>query len=187
MKLKSCMGTCLFNALKLYTISSNFFTSYIYIPFIQKILPVVKEEVILDNYEINHNTHKKILHFNKKEIEDLENSTKIKYYKISNVKIDNTINCIVPCTFNIMNITLIHYGISYDIEINNNDNNFNCEYNKIDSYFVKWYVQHFYKTDIICDSNTILSFIDHNCELKEINLFNQSILLEKDNYKIINN
>ena len=187
MKFKTCMGICLFNALKFYTVSSNLFTNYIYIPFLQNLLSSNKENIILDNYEITHNTNKKVLYFNKKEIEPLEKSEAIKYYKISDVKIDNTINCIVPCTFTFMNITVIHYGISYDIEINNKDYNFNCEYNKIDPYFIKWYIQQFYKIDIICDSNTILSFIDDNCDLKEINLIEQYILLEKDNYKIINN
>ena len=123
-----CFEKCVFNTLKLYTISYNFFNNYIYIPFISKILPDNNSANILDEYEIDHDNNKK-LYFNKKEINDLEKSLTIKYYKISDVSFNNSLNCIVPCSFNLLNITLIHYGITYDIEINNNDYNFNCEYN----------------------------------------------------------
>lgn len=187
MNASRCIKNCLFNGLKLYTISYNFFNSWIYTPFISKIVSYNKNKPILNKYEIQHNNKKIDLFFYKKEIQHLETSNIVNYYKISDVRSDNSINCVVPCTFNLLNLTLIHYGISYELIINSDENNFCCQYNKIDPFFIKWYVRHFFKTDIICDSNTLLSFIDHNCELKEINLVEQYILLEKDGYKIINN
>lgn len=187
MDTRKCIGKCLFNTLKMYTISYNFFNNWIFTPFISNFLSYNKNETILNKYEIQHNNKKQSLFFDKKEIQHLETSNIVNYYKISDVQSDNSINCVVPCTFNLLNVTLIHYGISYEIIINNDECNFCCQYNKIDPFFIKWYVRHFFKTDIICDSNTSLSFIDQKCELKEINLVDQSILLEKDDYKIINN
>ena len=185
--MRACIGKCFFNTLKAYTISYNFFNNWIYAPFISKILPSKKCDIILSKYNINHNSNNQTLYFNKKEIEDLETSAKVNYYKISEIEIDNKLNCIVPCTFKFLNLTLIHYGISYEVTIDSEDSNFYCQYNKIDAYFIKWYVQHFFKSDIICDENTKLSFIDHECNLKQINLLNEYILLEKDDYKILNN
>ena len=138
---------------------------------------------INEKYTINYDNHSYDLYFNKSEILDNVYSDPICYYKISTVDCKDNPTVIVPCSFEFMNVSLIHDDNIEEITLNYPKYNFMCEYNKLDKSFLLWYITYIINKDI---HTFYLSIIDNQGELIEVDLDKQYIILEKENYKLIN-
>ena len=106
----------------------------------------------------------------------------IKYYKLTTK--DNSDITAKPCNYSFSSISLSSDDLEKDLDINISDNDFNyyCVDNIINSDFLSWYVNKYYNTALL-DKYT-LSIIDNNCDMFDLEK-SQSILLEEEKYTII--
>ena len=89
-----------------------------------------------------------------------------------------------PCNYSLSSVSLSSDDLEKDIDINISDNDFNyyCADNIINSDFLSWYVRKYYNTEL--PDNYTLSIIDNDCEMFDLEK-SQSILLEEEKYTII--
>ena len=112
------------------------------------------------------------------------NIDNITYYKMEQK--DETQFETKPCNYNFtsINLTDISKKEEKDYEINICDEKFNyfCVGNKLDKYFLTWYLRKFHNTDL--PEQYKLSIIDHECDM--INLECDKIIsLHEKNYEVV--
>jgi len=106
----------------------------------------------------------------------------INYYKL--IKKNVTDTTVKPCNYSFSSISLSSDDLEKDIDINITENDFNyyCVDNIINTDFLSWYVRKYYNTEL--PDNYTLSIIDNDCEMFDLEK-SQSILLEEEKYTII--
>lgn len=137
-----------------------------------------------DNLNINYYVHKLLQNSNYENFEDNSKDLKILikiFYKKSSFN-----NPIIKCDYEFILINLVVNNNTYELtNIINNYKNYYYIVNNIlfDKIFINWFSLNHINIDY---NNYNIYIIDHNAN--EIKLTNkQSIKLNKDNYKIINN
>lgn len=113
-----------------------------------------------------------------------KNIDEITYYKLINKNSDS--HEMKPCKYIFTSINLIDVTSEnekdYVINITDNDFNYFCIDNIIDSNFLTWYLQKYHKS--ILPENYKLSIIDHECEMIDVEK-DKLISLEEDTYTIV--
>lgn len=182
--MNNCVSKILYNCIKFGTILfEHCKQSYkIISPFIDPTLCYFSNEK--RNMD-NNNIIASLNSFNKKCSIITDNDVDYIIVRNSDDNLNTTNNIYEKCNISLMSITLIINDdniIEIDIK---NKKNFYIIDNEIDSVFIKWYINYFYKTDFKDNDKLILSILDNNCNLNEINIKTTKIRLKKDSYEII--
>lgn len=112
------------------------------------------------------------------------NINNITYYKM--VFKDNEPFVIKPCDYNFTSINLTDITENsekdYEIDICNEKINYFCVGNKLDKYFLSWYLQKFHNTEL--PQHYKLSIIDNDCEIIDLES-DKTIVFHEKNYEVV--
>ena len=105
------------------------------------------------------------------------------FYKVSD---DKNTNSVVPCNYNFLSVSVICNDTSFDIDLSDDNYNFFCVDNVLDFRFFKWLLTNKYGFMIGSDDDMVISIIDNNCEMINLNHLDK-INLHDTNYELISN
>lgn len=182
--MNNCLSKILYNCFKFGTVLFEHCkqTYKIFSPFIDPALCYVSNE---KRTMENNNIIDSLNSFNKKCSILTDNDVDYVIVRNSDDNLNTTNNIYEKCNISLMSITLIiNDDKNIEVDIKNNKN-FYINGNEIDLDFIKWYISYFYKINFKDNDKLILSILDNNCNLNEINIKTTKIRLKKDSYEII--